>query len=235
MRSKIILIVATAIVTSALVGGTAWALISPIDSHRVIHGCYNASTGAVVLNVTGRCPASASKAIAWNVQGPKGATGAQGIQGVQGPKGDTGPQGPPGPVTPPVHGRVILLPDTGITLEYVQGASVVRTYTTAAPIDTSDCSSVSAYVTSTHDATTRIAGIGLFTYMPNSPSPVPVSFQAPTTFQADNAAVGTAGASASFSGSPGPLSGVRIDTDDTGAGMTPLVINNIWLYCIPRS
>ena len=67
MRSRLSVAVVASTVTAALVGGIAYGVQSPIDGNGVIHGCYNANTGAMKLNVTGACPATGDKTpIAWN-------------------------------------------------------------------------------------------------------------------------------------------------------------------------
>jgi hypothetical protein len=71
----------TAIVTSLVVGGVAWALQSPVDGNGVIHACYNPTTGAMHLNVKGTCPTTGQKTpITWNAQGPQGPPGRKAHQ-----------------------------------------------------------------------------------------------------------------------------------------------------------
>jgi len=90
LGSRVFAACAASIATALVVGGTAWALQSPVDGSGVVHACYSASTGAISLNVKGSCPARGKTTpITWNSQGP------------QGPKGDTGPQGDAGPPGPP--------------------------------------------------------------------------------------------------------------------------------------
>lgn len=78
--------VAAGIVAAGGTGGAvAWALQSPIDGNGVIHGCYNPSSGALKLDVVGKCPAKGmTTPITWNAQGPKGDPGQQGVPGPPG-------------------------------------------------------------------------------------------------------------------------------------------------------
>ena len=82
------LVVIGVVIGTMLAGGIAWAVQNPVDSAGVLHACYNPTTGAMHLNVTGKCPATGQKTpISWNttgtpgVQGPTGATGAAGATG----------------------------------------------------------------------------------------------------------------------------------------------------------
>jgi hypothetical protein len=85
MRRTLFCCVATAIVTSVVVGGVAWALQSPIDGNGVIHACYNPTNGNMHLNVTGTCPATGQKTpITWSVTGPPGPPGPPGTPGPPG-------------------------------------------------------------------------------------------------------------------------------------------------------
>jgi hypothetical protein len=94
MRRTLFACAVTAIVTTFVVGGVAWALQSPVDGNGVIHGCYNPTTGALKLDTKGACPLTGAKTpITWNAQGPQGAQGTPGADGQQGP---AGPQGRPG-------------------------------------------------------------------------------------------------------------------------------------------
>jgi hypothetical protein len=86
LRSRLFVACIAVVATSLVVGGIAFALQSPVDGSGVVHACYNASTGAVILNVKGSCPSSGDTTpITWNAQGQPG------------PPGATGPQGPAGP------------------------------------------------------------------------------------------------------------------------------------------
>jgi hypothetical protein len=87
LRSCLFVACAASGITALLVGGIAWATQSPV-SGGVVHACYNASNGNVVLNVNASCPGAESTPITWNVagqQGPQGAAGPAGPQGAAAP------------------------------------------------------------------------------------------------------------------------------------------------------
>jgi len=95
----------TAITTSLLAGGFAWATVAvPIDANGVVHACISSKdrTLRIPSRSTGKCTTSESE-ITWNQLGPSGPQGPQGVPGVDGPEGPvgpTGPQGPPGAAGP---------------------------------------------------------------------------------------------------------------------------------------
>ncbi len=92
VRSRVFVALGAVIVTAVVVGGTAWALQSPVDGTGTIHGCYNPASGAVKLNVQTSCPATGdAMPITWNAQGPQGPEGDQGPQGAAGPAGAAAP------------------------------------------------------------------------------------------------------------------------------------------------
>ncbi len=65
MRKKMALLGVCVIASTAMAGGLAYAITpsaqSPIDGNGAIHGCYSPKTGALILNVTGACPAKGDK------------------------------------------------------------------------------------------------------------------------------------------------------------------------------
>src|SRR5271165_2159000 len=72
MRQKLALVVVGVLIGGAAAGGLAFAG-SPIDGSGVIHGCYNSTSGAFKLSVSGTCPAKGDKTpITWNQQGLAG-------------------------------------------------------------------------------------------------------------------------------------------------------------------
>jgi hypothetical protein len=214
MRRLFLACALTAIVTSLVVGGVAWALQSPVDGSGAIHACYNPSTGAVKLNVTGACPVTGSNTpITWASQG------LQGPQGVQGPVGDVGPQGPQGAAAPTPKQRLIPLNETNIQIP-------ASGHFTFAPVDVSGCKSLSVYwrgtqvdnvsLTFVDPDTGDVIGsqemqseppfneaVGGFAYVPNNP--------------------------AGFS--PTPLTGVRFAENSPGGAS----VERAWLNCVPFS
>jgi hypothetical protein len=66
------------------IGYAAVHLGSPIDGSGVIHGCYGAKTGAVVLRVGATCPSGDTTPISWNQRGLMGAQGSPGATGAPG-------------------------------------------------------------------------------------------------------------------------------------------------------
>ena len=104
LRRPAALLAFTAVVSVAAAGGVAYATSS--SGGGVIHGCYDARTGALrVIDPGGKCTAGET-ALSWNQtgprgdtgrQGPKGATGATGPAGLKGDTGATGPADPAGP------------------------------------------------------------------------------------------------------------------------------------------
>jgi hypothetical protein len=79
-------------------GGTALgAVIGPIDSAGVVHGCYTTAaingSHAFVLQDDGTTCPRGTTAIQWNQTGQRGPAGADGADGAD------GAQGPPGPST----------------------------------------------------------------------------------------------------------------------------------------
>jgi hypothetical protein len=83
MRRTLFACATTAILTTFIVGGVAWALQSPIDGNGVIHACYNPTTGAMSLDTKGACPARGKTTpITWNAQGPQGPPGPPGDPGT---------------------------------------------------------------------------------------------------------------------------------------------------------
>jgi hypothetical protein len=92
IKSRFAIALFCTVLGATAASGVAWAVQSPVDGGGVIHGCYNPSTGAVKLNVTGTCAATGTNTpITWN---------AAGQIGPQGPPGGTGPQGQSGPTGP---------------------------------------------------------------------------------------------------------------------------------------
>jgi len=83
--------------------GIAYAAIP--DSNGVIHGCYNKTTGALRVAVSGKGCGSNELPLDWNSSGPPGPTGPTGPRGPTGPQGSpgqgsTGPTGATGPTGP---------------------------------------------------------------------------------------------------------------------------------------
>jgi len=72
-RSRLAITCVAVVVTGAVAGGVAWGLQSPVDGTGVVHGCYNAQTGAFRLQVGAACPSKGAKTpISWNQQGATG-------------------------------------------------------------------------------------------------------------------------------------------------------------------
>lgn len=83
-RAAILVALTAAVV---MCGGVGWALAQ--SGSGVIHACANRKTG--VLRLGRGC--RHGRALAWNVQGPRGFTGPR---GATGPRGFTGPRGATG-------------------------------------------------------------------------------------------------------------------------------------------
>lgn len=126
--------VITAITTSLLAGGFAWATVAvPIDADGVVHACVSSKDRAlrVPSRSTGKCATSETE-ITWNQlgpagpQGPQGAPGAEGVQGVAGSEGPVGPagrQGDAGPAGTTVQriqlGSPLVVPNASQSPTYV--------------------------------------------------------------------------------------------------------------------
>ena len=63
-------------------GATAAAAVLPAASGTTIHGCENAKTGALSVQLKSACPAG-TKALSWNTKGPQGPAGTTGIFGAK--------------------------------------------------------------------------------------------------------------------------------------------------------
>jgi hypothetical protein len=90
-QSRLFIAAAAATITAVVVGGVAWAAQSPVDGAGVVHACYNATTGSVIMNVTGACPKKGETTpITWNAQGVPGTNGTNGqsVTGAPLPTGD---------------------------------------------------------------------------------------------------------------------------------------------------
>lgn len=83
-------------------GGVAYSAIP--DAKGVIHGCYNASTGALRVSdsedAVPRPCTTDETALQWSQRGPQGPAGPEGTPGPQGPAGPQGPTGPQSPAAP---------------------------------------------------------------------------------------------------------------------------------------
>ena len=112
MKRIVVLIIALALVATALIGGGAAFAYHQSISTTVFYACENVSTGAVdsttiTQDDTLDCSTHGafSTLVNWSVTGPQGQTGPagpQGAPGVQGTQGATGPVGPAG--TPGTNG-----------------------------------------------------------------------------------------------------------------------------------
>jgi hypothetical protein len=108
-RSRLVAVGVGSVVIAGTVGGVAWALQSPVDGSGVVHACYNASNGNVILDVNGSCPKKGETTpITWNAQGPQGIQGIQGNQGIQGIQGNQGIQGTQGIQGPAGPGPIYI-------------------------------------------------------------------------------------------------------------------------------
>ncbi|MGD0698476.1 MAG: phage tail protein [Trebonia sp.] len=63
-------------------GATAAAAVLPAAAATTIHGCENAKTGALSVQLKSSCPAG-TKALSWNTTGPRGPAGTTGILGAR--------------------------------------------------------------------------------------------------------------------------------------------------------
>jgi hypothetical protein len=63
-------------------GATAAAAVLPATASTTIHGCENAKTGALGVQLKSACP-KGTKALSWNVKGPAGPAGTTGILGAK--------------------------------------------------------------------------------------------------------------------------------------------------------
>jgi hypothetical protein len=111
-RSRLVIGIAAGLLL--LGAGTALgAVLGPVDSAGVVHGCYttaaiNGSHAFVMQDDGTQCPRGTTP-IAWSQTGPQGPAGADGAEGPQGPAGPVtaGPDGldtqlvVSGPVTAP--------------------------------------------------------------------------------------------------------------------------------------
>jgi hypothetical protein len=72
-------------------GATAAAAVLPATASTTIHGCENAKTGALSVELKSSCPGG-TKALSWNTTGPQGPAGTTGIFGAKtnAAQGDTG-------------------------------------------------------------------------------------------------------------------------------------------------
>ena len=99
VRSRVFSACAASIATALIVGGVAFAVQSPVDGNGVVHACYNAKTGAVILNVNGSCPRTGDNTpITWSVTGPPGPPGSD-AQSAHVAYVDIGPQAALSPCT----------------------------------------------------------------------------------------------------------------------------------------
>jgi hypothetical protein len=63
-------------------GATAAAAVLPAAAGTTIHGCENAKTGTLSVQLKRACPAG-TKALSWNTTGPRGPAGTTGIFGAK--------------------------------------------------------------------------------------------------------------------------------------------------------
>jgi hypothetical protein len=130
-RSRLRVAVLTAVVTSSVMAGVAYASIP--DASGVIHGCYNNQTGKlrVIDTALNQSCDSFETALNWNQtgpQGPPGAAGPQGLSGPQGIPGPQGPQGPQGPLGPPGAPAVTHTAHVNISLQLDRGDATGLTH-----------------------------------------------------------------------------------------------------------
>lgn len=264
LRSRVFIAIAASIVTAVAVGGVAWSIQDPVDSGGAIHACYNPTTGAVKLDVVGSCPATGAKTpITWSAQGPKGDKGdglhargawsstdaypagsivttaddtswiavsdntgsapAVGNPDWQqlAPQGPQGPAGPPGPAAS-VSGRIIEFSDfapggPGPNSVLQPGAQ----YTTQQSQDTSDCATLSAYFS--QQGTAKLEFITT-----RASDDLGPAFSSIGTLQSSS---GPSLALFTDNAAPGPATRIRITNVST---TTILILNTLWLYCVPR-